>query len=342
MPKVLLDQSETFTATGDTRTYTWGIADTTKPVRITMAYADAPGSTTGNPQVNNLDLKVVVGGQTYLGNHFTNNFSTTGGATDTANNYEAVFLPAGTSGDITITVTAANIAGDGTGSGSASQDFALVCSDCSQAPLVHDAQRADRCELCAGTEFDATLDIGVIKGFSDPVRSQRERQSVRHDRGAQSDHGDSARHPDFSLTSDASVTPGEYTMTLTGTSGSITKSVDFDADIFDRGRGRADARFAGQWRELDAAAAGVHVGAGGAGVVVPRSSSRPIRRSRTSWSRRPSTARRSSRTSALGTDTLYYVARHRDEHVRLEHRARSIRSAPRRRRASAARARRRR
>ena len=56
--KVLLDQSETFTSTGDTRTYTWGIADASKPVRITMAYVDAPGSTTGNPQVNNIDLTV--------------------------------------------------------------------------------------------------------------------------------------------------------------------------------------------------------------------------------------------------------------------------------------------
>ena len=227
-PKVLLDQSETFTATGDTRTYTWGIADTTKPVRITMAYADAPGSTSGNPQVNNIDLKVEVGGQTYLGNHFTNEFSSTGGSTDTANNYEAVFLPVGTSGDVTITVTAANIAADGTGSGSASQDFALVCSNCSQAPSFTMSSGQTGAELCAGTEFDATINVGVIQGFSDPVNLT----ASGNPSGSTATLTPNTVNPpgtsDFALTSDSSVTPGQYTVTVTGTSGAITKSVDFD------------------------------------------------------------------------------------------------------------------
>jgi hypothetical protein len=231
-PKVLLDQSEVFTSTGDTRTYTWGVADTTKPVRITMAYADAPGSTTGNPQVNNLNLSVDNGGSTYLGNHFTGNFSTTGGTADSADNYEAVFLPAGTTGDITITITAANIAADGTGSGSPSQDFALVCSNCSQAPTFTLTSGQTGAEICAGTEFDADLTIGQIQGYNTDV----DLAASGNPSGTAAAVNPPVVTPPgtatLSVTSDSSVAPGDYTVTVTGTSGSITKTVDFALSYF--------------------------------------------------------------------------------------------------------------
>src|SRR5690606_23896490 len=112
-PKVLLDQSELFVASGESREFTWGVADPTKPVRIALAWTDAPGALGTSPQVNNLDLTVVAGGQTYLGNEFDQQWSVTGGSADTQNNYEAVFLPAGAASDLTITIDATNIAGDG-------------------------------------------------------------------------------------------------------------------------------------------------------------------------------------------------------------------------------------
>ena len=112
----------------------------------------------------------------------------TGGSADTKNNYEAVFLPAGTTGDVVITVTATNIAGDGVpNSGDdTDQDFALVCSNCSQAPSFTLTSRRDGAEICAGTEFDASLTIGQIQGFTDRRQSRGERQSERHDRAGQS------------------------------------------------------------------------------------------------------------------------------------------------------------
>jgi len=233
-PKVLLDQSETFDNSGETRTYTWGVADTTKPVRIALAWTDEPGQIGTSPQVNNLDLKVEVGGQTYLGNHFTHEFSTTGGSPDTKNNYEAVFLPAGTSGDLTITVTATNIAGDGVpNSGDdTDQDFALVCSDCSQAPSFTLSTGSDGAELCAGTEFDAALTIGQIQGFTDDV----DLAASGNPSGTTALVNPSTVTPpgtaNLSVTSDSSVTPGDYTVTVTGTSGAITKSVDFGLTYF--------------------------------------------------------------------------------------------------------------
>src|SRR6202008_4410918 len=80
------------------------------------------------PVVNNLNLVVTINGQTFLGNVFSGANSTTGGAADPRNNAESVFLPAGTSGNFTVTVSAANIAGDGVpgNADTTDQDFALV------------------------------------------------------------------------------------------------------------------------------------------------------------------------------------------------------------------------
>src|SRR5262249_52940843 len=85
-----------------------------------------------SPQVNDLNLQAVVGANTYNGNVFSGQYSVTGGAPDPKNNVESVFLPAGTTGAINITVTGFNIAGDGVpGVGDATdQDFALVCYNC--------------------------------------------------------------------------------------------------------------------------------------------------------------------------------------------------------------------
>ncbi len=119
--------ADTFTATAQTRTFNGAVSDPTRPFRVTLAWTDAPGATSGNAYVNNLDLSVTVGGNTYLGNVFTGANSTTGGTADVRNNTESVFVPAGVSGPYTITVTGTNIAGVGNPAVVGNnQDFALV------------------------------------------------------------------------------------------------------------------------------------------------------------------------------------------------------------------------
>ncbi|MFE8599136.1 S8 family serine peptidase [Archangium violaceum] len=128
--RILDDQkaASMFTATGQSRIFAGTIADSGKPVRITLAWTDAPGSTTGAAWNNNLDLTVVHNGTTYRGNVFAGANSTLGGSADAANNVESVFLPAGISGPLTVTVTASNISSDGVPGNSSplDQDFALV------------------------------------------------------------------------------------------------------------------------------------------------------------------------------------------------------------------------
>lgn len=128
--RFLRDQAtnDFFTASGQTRSYTVQVASNSKPVRVTLTWTDAAGSTSGNAYKNNLDLSVAAGGQTYKGNVFSGSNSVTGGSADLRNNSESVFLPAGTTGTVVVTVTAYNINSDGIPNygTSVDQDFALV------------------------------------------------------------------------------------------------------------------------------------------------------------------------------------------------------------------------
>ncbi len=131
--RILRDQltNDLFTASGQSRTFYGTVTDANKPLRITLGWTDAPGSTTGNAYKNNLDLAVTVGGVTYKGNVFSGSNSVAGGSADVRNNVECVFRPAGATGMVTITVTAFNINSDGVPNfgGALDQDFALVVAN---------------------------------------------------------------------------------------------------------------------------------------------------------------------------------------------------------------------
>lgn len=128
VPRILVDQTQTLGATGQTYQVTGSVANSSQPFRVTLAWTDAPGSVTGAPWVNNLDLEVTINGTTYKGNVFSGANSVTGGSADIKNNSESVFIPAGVSGNFTVTVKATNIAGDGVpgNADTTDQDFALV------------------------------------------------------------------------------------------------------------------------------------------------------------------------------------------------------------------------
>ena len=125
---LMTDQTQVMGTTGQTFQVSGTVADTSKPLRVTLVWSDAPGATTGSPSVNNLDLEVTIGATTFRGNVFSGGGSVSGGSADPRNNAESVFLSAGTSGNFTVTIRATNLAGDGVpGNGDTTdQDFALV------------------------------------------------------------------------------------------------------------------------------------------------------------------------------------------------------------------------
>jgi hypothetical protein len=162
-PRILRDELalDLFTASGQTRTYTGVISDSSKPFRVTVAWTDAPGSTTGGAYNNDLDLTVTVNGNTYNGNVFSGAYSATGGSADLVDNVESVFLPAGTSGSFVVTVTAANINSDGVPGNSTAldQDYALV---------VYNAQATGGASIILGTPTLIGESYTPTNGIVDP------------------------------------------------------------------------------------------------------------------------------------------------------------------------------
>ncbi|MFN9792404.1 MAG: S8 family serine peptidase [Pseudomonadota bacterium] len=159
--RALRDQlpADRFSGSGQVRVFRGTVQDATRPFRVTLAWTDAPGTTTGNAYVNNLDLAVSIGGQVYTGNVFSGANSTTGGTADVRNNVESVFLPVGASGNFAIRVAAANIAqpADTTISGP-NQDFALV---------AYNAGPLDVCPQVAISP--GTVPTGVVGGTAYPA-----------------------------------------------------------------------------------------------------------------------------------------------------------------------------
>lgn len=157
VPRILRDQrtNDVFTAAGQSRVLTGRVVTNGKPVRVTLTWTDAPGSTIGNSYNNDLDLVVGAGGQTYYGNVFSGSNSATGGSRDVRNNTESVFLPVGTTGAVVITVRASNINSDGVPNygGALDQDFALVAYNVEEAslPVIVSAGGGMASESCAIT-----------------------------------------------------------------------------------------------------------------------------------------------------------------------------------------------
>jgi subtilisin family serine protease len=112
-----VDQPVSLEFTGDTWSYQVSISESILDLRLMLVWTDAPGHGLGGATpawVNDLDLSLSIDGQTYLGNNFgPDGFSTTGGAADGMNNTEGIFLSNPPTGTYTLTVTAANLSGDG-------------------------------------------------------------------------------------------------------------------------------------------------------------------------------------------------------------------------------------
>ena len=173
-PRILHDQvsAEKFTETGQTRTFTGTITNSSLPFRVTLAWTDAPGSPNAARElVNDLDLSVTIGGVTYLGNVFSGAISVAGGAADSLNNVESVFLPAGITGSFIITVKASNLTADGVPdeNPSVDQDFALVVYNATETwvPVVQLDSTALLAENCspANTVVDPGETVTVAFGL---------------------------------------------------------------------------------------------------------------------------------------------------------------------------------
>lgn len=131
--RVYIDQSVVLTSVGQSHAIEVVPADPSKPMRVTLAWTDAPGAAGAlKALVNDLNLEVTTpGGTTYLGNAFQSGVSAPGGSADSKNNVENVWLAQAEEGSFQIEVSAANLPGDGIPGDDVftDQDFALVVSN---------------------------------------------------------------------------------------------------------------------------------------------------------------------------------------------------------------------
>jgi hypothetical protein len=143
-------------ATGEFQAFTVSVVSATQPLKVTLAWSDAPGTSgTANPVVNNLDLTVIApDSTTFRGNVFTGGQSSTGGVPDALNNLEQVLVNAPVLGSWTIRVgaTAVNVGAPG-------QGFAVVATARMSAPAIQIPGGVNLAATCLGSTSLADLDV---------------------------------------------------------------------------------------------------------------------------------------------------------------------------------------
>ncbi|MFN2188477.1 MAG: S8 family serine peptidase, partial [Candidatus Promineifilaceae bacterium] len=223
------DQIDVFSTSGEQFQITMGVADPAYPLKVTLAWSDAPGAVGANPAlVNDLNLTVENGGSTYLGNVFSGGWSTTGGDADAINNLENVYI-ASPSGTVVITIDAFNIAGDGIpyNGDFTDQDFALVCSNCALSPDFSLTTTPEAASICAPSPAQYEITADSIFGFSGPVTLTIQGNPF----GTAADFSVNPVYPPgnstLTITNTASASPGSYKMDIiaTGSSGVHTNTL---------------------------------------------------------------------------------------------------------------------
>jgi hypothetical protein len=231
---IYYDQTHTFTDTGEQWVLNVGVPDPSQPLKVTLVWSDAAGAVGANPAlVNDLDLTVINGGNTYLGNVFSGGWSTTGGSPDVLNNLENVYIE-NPGGSATIIIDAANIAGDGVpGNGDpADQNFALICSNCALFPDFFLEIVPSNQSICVPNDAVFDVNVGQILGFDDPVTLS----VAGNPAGTTADFSTNPVTPpgDSVLTigNTGAADPGSYALEITGMAPTSTHSAAVNLSVF--------------------------------------------------------------------------------------------------------------
>ncbi len=234
--RLRVDQTQVLGATGATYTTSGSISSSALPFRVALVWTDAPGPTTGNAFVNDLDLEVTVNGTLYRGNVFSGANSISGGVADIRNNTECVFLPAGTSGSFSITVRGTNIAGDGVpgNADTTDQDFALlVYNGSASAPTPDYSLSASPTSrtITAGTSTTYTITSTPSNGFASNITLSATPAISGVTWSFSPNPISASGSSTLTATTTTGATPGTYNVTVTGTSGALTRTTSVQLTI---------------------------------------------------------------------------------------------------------------
>ena len=149
--------------------------DETEPVKMMLAWTDAPGHGLGgsSPAWNNdLDLLVDYDGGSYVGNNLgSDGWSEPGGLADEKNNTEGILLGPTAAGEIVVSVVARNLTSDGIPAvgGGTDQDFALVCYNCRPLGSFSISLPMRKVPVCNQDEVSLSVQVPAVAGFSEMV-----------------------------------------------------------------------------------------------------------------------------------------------------------------------------
>jgi hypothetical protein len=229
------DQEDLFSATGEQVVLNVGVPDPNEPLKVTLAWADAPGAVGANPAlVNNLNLTVVNDGNTYLGNVFSAGWSNTGGSADNLNNIENVFVQ-NPGGGATITIDAANISGDGVfyNGDATDQYFALVCYNCALSEDFSLSATPTNLEVCAPADAVYTVEVGSILGYDDTVTLTAQGNPA----GTTVNFSVNAQPAPYTsmmtIGNTGAATAGSYDIDIIGTAPTSTHTTTVGLDLYD-------------------------------------------------------------------------------------------------------------
>ncbi|MBE2232105.1 MAG: S8 family serine peptidase, partial [Anaerolinea sp.] len=228
------DQAYVFANSGEQWTISLGVADTNKPLKVTLAWSDAPGAVGANPSlVNNLDLTVVNGANTYRGNVFSGGWSTTGGAADVRNNLENVYIQ-NPAGGATITVDATNIAGDAVlgNNDLTDQNFALICQNCVLAPDYTLSATPAALDICTPANAVYTVNVGSIMGYNTPVTLSASGNPAGTTANFSVNPVTPAGSSTLTIGNTGAAAPGSYTVTIDGNASGNLDSTSVGLNVF--------------------------------------------------------------------------------------------------------------
>ncbi len=234
VPRIVQDQEAILHSTGESVVLGGSIAQSDVPFRVTLAWTDAPGPTTAAPYVNNLDLVVTVGGQTYRGNSFSGATSIPGGSADARNNVESVFLPAGLQGPFAITVEGTNLAGDGVpGNGDPTdQDFALVCTNCQRSAGFAFQVTPTTQAVCRPSSATYTVSTTAFAGYAEEIGLQTDGQPAGAAVAFTPNPVVAGTESTLTIDPAEQAAPGNYLIDVTGTSPTQIQTVTVGLDLF--------------------------------------------------------------------------------------------------------------
>lgn len=225
--RLWVDQTVLLSQTGQQFQLNGQIVDPARPFRVTLAWTDAPGTPAAAAWVNDLNLEVTIGGQTYRGNVFSGASSVTGGSADFKNNVESVFLPAGTSGPFTVRVVGADITGNGVpGNGDPTdQDFALVVYNAAEAADFALLAAPTWALRCGPGTAGYNIDVEALHGYAQPVSLSYGSLPPNTAASMSPAGGLPPLTAMLQVTTTGVTPPGLYSLTITGTGSSGSRVV---------------------------------------------------------------------------------------------------------------------